>query len=115
MQDRQFFLELEGNGDVGLFDILVALHQNLVCLLVLSVLLLGGGDSDGYLGRVSEVFEYPVEVVGEDGVFGLSVSLPHQVVQQFLNEVFLRGVALDEVEHLFDEDLSGFDVELQCF
>ena len=115
MQNRQFFLELEGNGDVGFFDILVALHQNLVCLLVLSVLLLGGGDGDCYLGCVSEVFEYPVEVVGEDGVFGLSVGLPHQIVQQFLNEMLLRGVAFNEVEHLIDENLSCLDVEFQCF
>jgi hypothetical protein len=28
--------------------------------------------------------------------------------------VFLRGVALNEVEHLIDEDLSGFDVESYC-
>ena len=86
-----------------------------MCLLVLSVLLLGGCDGHCYLCCISEVFEYPVEVVSEDGIFGLSVSLSHQVVQKLLNQVFLRGVTFDEVQHLIDENFSCFYVQFQCF
>jgi hypothetical protein len=41
VQDGQLLLQLEGNGNVGLLDILIALHEDLVCLLVFSVLLFG--------------------------------------------------------------------------
>lgn len=73
MQDGQFLFEFEGNGDVGFFDILVGLEQYVMGSFVVPVLLLLGSNGHCNLGGISEVLEDPVESIGEDGVFGLSV------------------------------------------
>jgi hypothetical protein len=90
VEDGQFFLQLQRDGDVGFLYVLVGLEEDVVCALVVAVLLLLGGDGHCYFGCVPEVFEDAVESVGVYGVFGRAVCLAHEVVQQFLDQMFLR-------------------------
>ena len=115
VQDGELLFEFEGDGNIGLLDVLVGLEEDVVGAFVVAVFLFLGGDGDCYFGCVSEVFEDAVEAVGVDGVFGLSVCLAHEVVQQFLDEVFLGGVAFYELQHVVDEDLPCLDVQFQSF
>lgn len=85
VKDGELLFEFKRNGDVGFLDILVALDQNLMGFPVFTVLLLSRCDRHCYLGRIPEVLQDSIEIVSEDGVLRLSISLAHEVIEQFLD------------------------------
>lgn len=84
-----------------------------MCTFVVPVLLLLGSDSNRNFSCISKVLEDPVESIGIDRIFWLSVSFSHQIIQEFLDKMLLAGVSFNQIQHVIDKNLSGFDVQLQ--
>lgn len=82
--------------------LLVSFEEHLVSLLVLSILLILSGDGHCYLSCILEVLKDLVEFIGIDGVFWLPISLPQQIVKQFLNQVLVGLVDGCQLQHARD-------------
>lgn len=115
MKDGDFFLQLQRYWNVCLFDVLIRLEQNVMRLLVGSFFLLFGSNGDGDFGCVFIVLQNSIKLVSVNGVFGLTVSFTHQVIQKFLDQVLLRGISLNQLNHVLNVSLAGLDPKFKRF